>query len=906
MKKVTKVIFKAVLMVALVGLVSSCSDGAHPGAPMLTPMLTTPNVVFKISKVGGSEPAGSSVTVKQGDSVLLEWSVGATPAVEGTPVEDGGVAPKDDAKKEEPAKEEAASIYQISLDAEARGIHLEKLKEKDSLVVDNMQADTIFVLSVKSGEDKPITRQVTATVESATKLEVTFTATPEKIVEGEAADLCWQITRDDAAFSIVDSFGNTITTPTQETVETVAPAEALETAEGGEETVAPAAKAIAKMVLVKAEGEEPVPAEETTEEAAAEEVKPEQPVVGLSDCVQVFPGETTTYYMNVTASGEAEVKKEVTVTVDKKLAINMFTATPQKISGPTDVTLVWEVVPAEAVVTLVVGEMTIENLPSSGSQSFAIAATTAVKLSATYGEQEVSDTGTIELLERLAKIVPTINGREVDASTGSVDAGTFFEGEEITVGWNASANEISTGNIRVSVSGRDESFGATGEVKVPVTGDTITITASGEGVDTNTATINVNVRKWDVAPTCTNNKEMVSIVGMNGSIDSMLVGFAGDLAGDDLEITQIVAGTAGIKKIPYATIYTSAGTLKGKKNPAFIKDLNTFPINAIAVDSADRIFVGTSGGIIYSDDMGTNWKALNMTAHLYNDGSYPGSHRSCKGKTQDGRKGSKDTIVSLAQVCDIVIDKDGKLYAAFDNMVTFLENGVDAYLTDGSKGENLWKGLPKPGDKGNEVFGLINHDLEIAYINGAKAIFSATDKGLFMSTDGGYTWSLKGFEGTPVYAVAVDVADGMIYAGGDEGAMAASLSDYNWKSFAIGTVYDLAIDPVQVGTVYAGTAAGIQVSRNKGETWTNVTKGAMAGATKVEAISISVVGDKVGIFTASDIGAFSSVATVDVSGIVAATPTLPVEEEPAAETPAAPTVGGEPTVDATKAMGGIL
>src|SRR5207253_2162285 len=123
----------------------------------------------------------------------------------------------------------------------------------------------------------------------------------------------------------------------------------------------------------------------------------------------------------------------------------------------------------------------------------------------------------------------------------------------------------------------------------------------------------------------------------------------------------------------------------------------------------------------------------------------------------------------------------------------------------------------------------------------ASTIYASTQKsGIFQSTDGGMSWSAvnaglsNGF--TRVYnyisLLAIDAQDpNTLYAAGhsdcgdcDEPPLYKSVdAGANWTSAAsglpTGIVASLAVDPVNQGSMYAGTPTGIFASTDGGASW---------------------------------------------------------------------------------------
>lgn len=109
----------------------------------------------------------------------------------------------------------------------------------------------------------------------------------------------------------------------------------------------------------------------------------------------------------------------------------------------------------------------------------------------------------------------------------------------------------------------------------------------------------------------------------------------------------------------------------------------------------------------------------------------------------------------------------------------------------------------------------------------AGIILAGTEDGVYVSADGGSTWSRLGLEGKRVEALAA--SDGVIYAGTHEGVYRFEVGR-GWRPTALkGSIASLAADPVNPRLVYAGTRGTIlgelgdlYISADGGATWSRV------------------------------------------------------------------------------------
>jgi photosystem II stability/assembly factor-like uncharacterized protein len=146
-------------------------------------------------------------------------------------------------------------------------------------------------------------------------------------------------------------------------------------------------------------------------------------------------------------------------------------------------------------------------------------------------------------------------------------------------------------------------------------------------------------------------------------------------------------------------------------------------------------------------------------------------------------------------------------------------------------------------------------------------IYVGTDgDGVFRSVDGGISWSPTGLTAVRVNEIGIDPSNpANIYAGvpGSDGSLLWSFnSGVDWLFMNVGlnnhTVYSLAFDPSDSSKMYAGTAEGIFLSSNGGNSWTPSTLNGVAVYSTVVSPSdgdVIYAGTKDGYYFSSDSGA---------------------------------------------------
>lgn len=828
-KKILSAVAKTVVTVAVLALAAACADGGHGAGPAaLGPSISKPTITkFVISKVGGTGAPGSSVTIGEGDSVLLEWEVMmAAPEAEEGPAT--GVTPKDDEGSGEDEANPATDVPMITLDCEALKLHKENLSPVGSQKIDSIKVDAVFVLTAKMGTESD-SRKVSAVVGAAgPAMEVSFTANPEQISEGESAELCWDISQPNVAFTIVDSDNNTIvaTTLPGETV-----SESKEDMVEGDEIIS-----AAKAVLFR-----------TKDVASSDGDDEETPYYGISDCVTVTPAKTTTYYLTVTAPGVEGVEKSATVKVERGIKIEYFKASPEKIAGETEVTLSWKVEPAEATVTISGVKGVFEAVDST---IVTVSETTTFTLTAALGEWTK---------EEVVKV--TYEPRGGVTLKLSVDKPSVFVGEAFNLKWEVTTDAPE--DVAVLIRGGEygeagvEKSGSSGAIEiVPSAGGEITYVAeivadyAREGV---IDMVSVVVREWS-APA---GSSLASATFDPEGANRVYAGYAQGMQDGKVRLARHSPTEAWTDVyINYVELFNSFDGMPWKES--LFGDFGDYPVNNIALDSASngqRIYVGTSGALFLSKDGGANWIIVEAIGDFSKDGTHP----SCKGRVQPGRKANFDgDFVGLRQVCDIVVTSSSRVVVAYDEGVAYNDH-VDKHIEERSNESYAWQGVRRNGEGGNVLSDHIVSDL----VDTGAAIYAAADNGVWMSSDDAETWSDVGSLG--LFANSVEVDGTNVYAGAKEGIYL--YRDGTWKkqtSFSEG-VLSLKRDPAEKGVIYAGTDNGLYVSRDDGKTWTRVLTGAEEGIAVNDIVTGAIIGkdrSKVGIYAATSNGLYSSVETV--------------------------------------------
>jgi len=370
----------------------------------------------------------------------------------------------------------------------------------------------------------------------------------------------------------------------------------------------------------------------------------------------------------------------------------------------------------------------------------------------------------------------------------------------------------------------------------------------------------IKIREWEKSSNPSHKGIPISAVAIDPNrTDTSFIGYRSELSESgaidigkiDLDGSKIQTETT---TFPFMSLFMRQPWAKSF-NLHRLRESNTYPVNTISF-IGEKLFIGVPGGTLYSEDNGASWKVLSLGGLIPNNtGTYPGDHKGCKGFVMEGWKEYK--FGGFMDVCDILVDKDGVFYMASSHYLISLQNGLDAYLEDPSDSNNAWKGVPPAGERGELTFGTVNHDVEVV----KGKLFSASDKGLLVSDDKGRHWSQGGISDS-VYSVKADKENGKLYVGGKDKMYTCDLKGRNCETLPgiKGPIYDV---NVGTGALFAATGNGIKLSRDKGQTWLDITNGKMKGAKRIEQIATGKRDQKEIILVATDIGTFYSFAEVE-------------------------------------------
>lgn len=559
-------------------------------------------------------------------------------------------------------------------------------------------------------------------------------------------------------------------------------------------------------------------------------------------CATVTPTATTTYTLVATSGGNTG-EQTLTITATggnaniKSFKVNgRPDATVQSYDDPVEVA--WEVEPAGAKVTITASpEVTDCELPTDASFNGNAFCTISADTTFTITVEACGDTETDEAT------VSRQSGQVADAACLATP--WAFEGEKVTITADPDAipDNDRSAIKQIFVAGKDYDLPADGplvvsDIVVPAGGvDMVVESVSGIKIPHPNCVQAVVPTTLSVAQDITEFSRIVfdtedtsiAYVGVkkngynSGIVEAHKVNIIDQSVKNDwnIDIGTILLATAA------SGAYWTNGDGRG-----FFEMVKDYPVSAIAVDE-NRVFVGTTGALVYSDNVeNPTWTKLTTFLRFNTD-----DHKTCGGETQPGN--GRD-LGSLGRACDLIA-RDSHLIIATDRGVLTIKD-IGAYIE--TKDRSLFLGRPPEGsfdEATYPTYAAVANDLEAA---DGGVVFAASEKGLFKSTDNGETWQkVEGID-EEIFSVVVDKQGEKIYVGSATAIKSKDLEGGSWESKEIGKkVLSLAADPYMAGVILAGTDGGLYVTRDNGANWSAVpTVGFNDKAVKTVAIAASEVG----------------------------------------------------------------
>lgn len=593
--------------------------------------------------------------------------------------------------------------------------------------------------------------------------------------------------------------------------------------------------------------------------------------------VNVVPAAATT-------GGEEETSGPVEPTVPVEFKIASFTANgvdgSMTLDAAGNVKLAWEVVPSDKA-TVSIDNGVGEDLPAKGEAVVSVGEDKIFTLKANYNDQTISRQVVVNV-----KRVVVVQQLDVQLSASVT---SVFAGEPVVLGWKISSkdgSEAALDGATINLVGPEGTLPVSGnstEVKSMVSGAySIEVAVNGGIYKSNV--VNISVRSWDAKKIglLTRGIEVLNdgqtvLFGVTGDVEKK---GKGNEKSYELKLGKMVGNelweeiVLDMKKVfsPYVE-GVDVDIVAGFNNDSLLLQ-NPFTVGAFSVDETkdggNRVYIGGTGFVAYSTNGGLIWKALDVFPVMKKKiKELP----TCKGDKHVSKAKTDDYMQNLNQICDLLVDTS----TGVDRLVAAMDKGI-LYVTDVDKRIN---------DKTN--YWKVAEDMKDVVANsivsyGGK-LFAGTAKGIWVSENAAENWSAYNggeiSDSIGIYALAIDSANKKIYAGGPDGAYINDAGGTaEWKKAGdlteAGTVYSIVVDPVQSGTIYAGTENGVYVSRNYGESWTNVSE-SMGSVSVVYGLAVSKKGANVGIYAATSNGAYSSIEPAFSTAKLEPVPVQPVE-----------------------------
>lgn len=269
-------------------------------------------------------------------------------------------------------------------------------------------------------------------------------------------------------------------------------------------------------------------------------------------------------------------------------------------------------------------------------------------------------------------------------------------------------------------------------------------------------------------------------------------------------------------------IFFFVGQGRGGSGARSIARLNTDDVHALLFSPSDpnRIFFGHHDGLLVSTDQGSSWQSTALTgADAMSLATSSQNPQRLYAAGHEVFLRSDDGGQTWAPVAGALQGADIYAFTASPEDA----NLVYAYVANGGlqlsrDGGSTWQ--PLRGDAGQVT--------ALAAGPGGQLFAGTANEGVFESADGGQSWQrggLSGF-GTQITALAIDLANGKVYAGAMMGTMPMlhrRLVSGAWETVSYsGTSPILAItlSPHEQGLLVLADQAGrVYRSRNGGQSW---------------------------------------------------------------------------------------
>jgi photosystem II stability/assembly factor-like uncharacterized protein len=269
----------------------------------------------------------------------------------------------------------------------------------------------------------------------------------------------------------------------------------------------------------------------------------------------------------------------------------------------------------------------------------------------------------------------------------------------------------------------------------------------------------------------------------------------------------------------------------------------------IAAGEPQTIYAGTGGGIFKSTDDGGTWKAANSGLFGKESARHRG-HRLVEGyvvtlivdpRTPEtvyasaGERGLLKSTNAGGSWRPLGLTGSGPAVLDPNDPEIIYVGQVYAFAS----GDLAKSGVVKSTDGGNtwSVAGLAGRNVDALAIDPqhSETVYAGTAAGIFKTSDGGESWHVAWQAADPdtyIAKLTLDPHDPeTVYAAvSPDGVLKSTDGGRTWKTLkARGDVSDVALDPRNSRTLYAGTSAGFLKSTDAGRSW-GVSNAGLTGA----------------------------------------------------------------------------
>ena len=267
-------------------------------------------------------------------------------------------------------------------------------------------------------------------------------------------------------------------------------------------------------------------------------------------------------------------------------------------------------------------------------------------------------------------------------------------------------------------------------------------------------------------------------------------------------------------------------------------------VNSMVVEpGTDRVIIGTDQlGVLVSDDGGVFFRVSNLgfyhrqiTAFVA-DSRRPGHLLAVLTNAPEGMMETSDdgrTWFPLGG--SLVADQIRGVYASPRGWLAALQHGgLELYAPN----FRLWSALGRlVGGADSNVFDAVVNGFAFSHLRW----FAATDQGLFVSSDGGKTWSAIPLSHAhlPAEAVVVSADDRVLWVVSSGGMLYSQNSGvtWAWRDLPIASGGVIGLQAEGEKTLLASSKRGLYISRDWGSTWTLAAHGLPASPPESIAVS---------------------------------------------------------------------